>query len=78
MPVSSRVELFIKILPMVLLALPAVMVGVLVTLALPKKTVFAENGPKPGDPGNLFVIESMSMALVLPNNGVRLKSALFG
>ena len=63
---------------MVLLALPNVIVGALVTLALSKETVFAENGPKPGEPGNLFVIESMSMALVLPNKGVRLKSALVG
>ena len=65
--------------PMRFVALPVSIVGVLVTLALSKETVFVENGPKGGAPGKRLVSESMSFGwLVLENNGERLKRALVG
>ena len=64
---------------MVLVALPVSIVGALVTLALPKETVFVENGPKVGAPGKRLVSESMSFGwLVLENSGERLKTVLVG
>ena len=78
-PILSESAPFIKILPMGLLVIPIVIVGALVTLLEENRKMFWLSSPKPGDPGNLLVTESVSFGLfVLENNGKRLRNELVG
>lgn len=62
-----------------LLVLPIVIVGSFVTLLEENRTMFWLSSPKLGAPGNLFVIESMSLGLfVLENKGERETNWLVG